>query len=72
MNTHILSLSLSHTPTHTHTHLVRMEGQTFGGSYLLSHEAVMVANVVQELLLLQVVNPDGLLRRGADRKQRVN
>ena len=45
--------------------LVWVEGKALGGADPLSHEAVVVTDVVQHLLRLNVVDPDGLLGRRA-------
>ena len=55
-------------PLFTLPYLIWMEGETFGGPYPLPHEAIVIANVVEQFFSLDVVYPDGLLGRGTAEK----
>ena len=46
-----------------------MEGEGTGGSYLLTHEAIMVSDVTECLLTLYVVDLDSLLVSTAERER---
>ena len=42
-------------------YLVRMKGQAFGGTNLLSHKSIMVANIIDHFFGIEVVDTYGLL-----------
>ena len=48
-----------------------MECKALGWPYSLAHEAIMVANVIQHLFSIEVVDSDGVLRRCTGGRERL-
>lgn len=51
-------------------HLVRVEGERAGGANSLAHEPVVVADLVEHLVLVHVVDLYGMLRGGTGQEGR--